>query len=144
MIALIQRVKQASVRVENQIVGTIENGLLVFLGVEKNDNEEKAQRLLDKVLAYRVFADTDGKMNLNVKQANGSILIVSQFTLAADTKKGLRPSFSNGALPQQAEQLYDYFSRLCRAQINTANGVFAADMQVGLIYDGPVTFWLQV
>ncbi|MGR3806702.1 D-tyrosyl-tRNA(Tyr) deacylase [Pasteurella testudinis DSM 23072] len=144
MIALIQRVKQASVSVEAQRVGEIQQGLLVLLGVEKNDTPEKADRLLEKVLAYRVFSDENGKMNLNVKQANGSVLVVSQFTLAADTKKGLRPSFSNGAAPQLAEQLYAYFSEQCRAQITTANGIFAADMQVSLINDGPVTFWLQV
>lgn len=144
MIALIQRVKQASVQVENQIVGEIGNGLLVLLGVEKNDDQQKADRLLDKVLAYRVFADADGKMNLNVQQANGNILVVSQFTLAADTHKGLRPSFSNGAAPQQAEALYRYFSQQAQAKIHTETGIFAADMQVSLINDGPVTFWLQV
>lgn len=144
MIALIQRVVQASVTVENQIVGKIGHGLVVLLGVEKEDDQIKADRLLDKVLAYRVFADENGKMNLNVQQANGSILVVSQFTLAADTQKGLRPSFSNGASPQLAEQLYDYFSQQCRSKITTANGIFAADMQVNLTNDGPVTFWLQV
>ncbi len=144
MRALIQRVREARVEVDGACVGEIGQGLLALVGVQPEDDAASVQRLLQRLLNYRVFSDADGKMNLNVKQANGSILIVSQFTLAADTKKGLRPSFSNGALPQQAEQLYDYFSRLCRAQINTANGVFAADMQVGLINDGPVTFWLQV
>ncbi|TNG96864.1 D-tyrosyl-tRNA(Tyr) deacylase [Pasteurellaceae bacterium USgator11] len=144
MIALIQRVRQASVSIQGQTVGEIKCGLLVLLGVEKDDNTEKAKRLLEKVLAYRVFADQNGKMNLNVKQANGSVLVVSQFTLAADTNKGLRPSFSNGASPQLAEQLYDYFSQQCSRHISTACGKFAADMQVSLINDGPVTFWLQV
>ncbi|KGQ70514.1 D-tyrosyl-tRNA(Tyr) deacylase [Chelonobacter oris] len=143
MIALIQRVKHASVSVENQIVGEIKHGLLILLGVEKADDETKACRLLEKILAYRIFSDDDGKMNLNVKQANGSVLVVSQFTLTADTRKGLRPSFSHGASPQQAEQLYNYFSRQCRQQINTETGIFAADMQVNLTNDGPVTFWLQ-
>ncbi|MGV6987866.1 D-aminoacyl-tRNA deacylase [Testudinibacter sp. P80/BLE/0925] len=144
MIALIQRVTRAAVTVENQTVGEIGHGLLVLLGVEKEDDQAKADKLLEKVLAYRVFADDNGKMNLNVKQVNGSVLVVSQFTLAADTHKGLRPSFSNGAAPQSAEQLYAYFSEQCRAQIRTATGIFAADMQVSLTNDGPVTFWLQV
>lgn len=100
MIALIQRVTEASVSVDNQIIGQIGKGLLVLLGVEKEDNKEKADRLLEKVLNYRVFSDENGKMNLNVQQAQGEILLVSQFTLAADTQKGLRPSFSRGAPPR--------------------------------------------
>lgn len=145
MIALIQRVSRASVSVDDATVGEIGNGLLVLLGVEKGDDEQKAQRLTERVLGYRIFADENDKMNLNVQQAGGSVLVVSQFTLAADTNKGLRPSFSGGAKPAEAERLYAYFSDCCRAQgVTTANGRFAANMQVSLVNDGPVTFWLQV
>ncbi|OOR98084.1 D-tyrosyl-tRNA(Tyr) deacylase [Haemophilus paracuniculus] len=144
MIALIQRVKWAKVEVENQIKGEISQGLLVLLGVEKEDDESKADRLLEKVLNYRVFSDENGKMNLNVQQASGSLLVVSQFTLAADTQKGLRPSFSRGASPQEAERLYDYFHQQASRKIHTQTGQFAADMQVSLQNDGPVTFWLQI
>lgn len=144
MIALIQRVKQAKVEVEQQTVGEIAQGLLVLLGVEKDDDEQKADKLLEKVLNYRVFCDENGKMNLNVQQVGGSLLVVSQFTLAADTQKGLRPSFSKGAAPSDAERLYDYFHRQAAAKILTQTGQFAADMQVSLQNDGPVTFWLQI
>ena len=144
MIALIQRVKWAKVEVEQQVVGEIPHGLLVLLGVEQDDDQTKADKLLEKVLNYRVFADENGKMNLNVQQAGGSLLIVSQFTLAADTQKGLRPSFSKGASPQQAETLYDYFHQQSATKIHTQTGQFAADMQVSLQNDGPVTFWLKV
>jgi D-tyrosyl-tRNA(Tyr) deacylase len=145
MIALIQRVTQASVIVEAQTIGSIESGLLVLLGVEKDDDEQKANRLCDKVLGYRIFSDGEGKMNLNVQQAGGSLLVVSQFTLAADTHKGMRPSFSSGARPDEANRLYDYFVERCRLQgIKTETGAFAADMKVSLVNDGPVTFWLQV
>ena len=144
MIALIQRVKWAKVEVEQQVVGEIAQGLLVLLGVEQDDDQAKADKLLEKVLNYRVFADEHGKMNLNVQQAGGSLLVVSQFTLAADTQKGLRPSFSKGASPQQAEALYDYFHQQSATKISTQTGQFAADMQVSLQNDGPVTFWLKV
>ena len=144
MIALIQRVKWAKVEVEQQVVGEIAQGLLVLLGVEQDDDQAKANKLLEKVLNYRVFADEHGKMNLNVQQAGGSLLVVSQFTLAADTQKGLRPSFSKGASPQQAEALYDYFHQQSSTKIHTQTGQFAADMQVSLQNDGPVTFWLKV
>lgn len=145
MIALIQRVSSASVTVDQQVTGVIEQGLLILLGVEKGDDEVKAQRLCDKVLSYRVFNDEQGKMNLNVLQVGGSVLVVSQFTLVADTKKGTRAGFSRGADPQDAQQLYETFSQCCRQTgMNTQNGVFAADMQVQLTNDGPVTFWLQV
>ncbi|KPA54470.1 D-tyrosyl-tRNA(Tyr) deacylase [Photobacterium leiognathi subsp. mandapamensis] len=145
MIALIQRVSEASVTVDGHITGAIGKGLLVLLGVEKGDDEAKAQKLRDKVLGYRVFSDDDGKMNLNVQQAGGSVLVVSQFTLAADTKKGMRPGFSSGAAPTEAERLYEYFVEQCKAkEIQTETGIFAADMQVALNNDGPVTFWLQV
>ncbi|MBE2896050.1 D-tyrosyl-tRNA(Tyr) deacylase [Pasteurellaceae bacterium HPA106] len=144
MIALIQRVKHASVSVNERCVGQIDTGLLVLLGVEKNDDEHRADQLLKKVLAYRVFSDEAGKMNLNVQQVSGALLVVSQFTLAADTQKGLRPSFSNGASPEMAEKLYDYFRVKASEQIQTQCGIFAADMQVSLTNDGPVTFWLHV
>ncbi|MCO6552231.1 MAG: D-tyrosyl-tRNA(Tyr) deacylase [Gilliamella sp.] len=144
MIALIQRVKQASVTVDNNIIGQINQGLLIFLGVEQDDDEQKAIRLCDKVLGYRIFSDNEGKMNLNVNQANGEILVVSQFTLAADTKKGMRPSFTKGAKPDEANRLYQFFIEQCQQKITTQTGQFAADMQVSLINDGPVTFWLQV
>ncbi|MFZ7142481.1 D-aminoacyl-tRNA deacylase [Avibacterium avium] len=144
MIALIQRVSQAKVEVDGNITGQIQQGLLVLLGVQKDDNESKADRLLEKVLNYRIFSDEQGKMNLNLQQVNGELLVVSQFTLAADTQKGLRPSFSNGAAPQKAEQLYDYFVQKSQQCIATATGKFAADMQVSLTNDGPVTFWLEV
>ncbi|MDW0614238.1 D-aminoacyl-tRNA deacylase [Mannheimia haemolytica] len=144
MIGLIQRGKFAKVEVEGQVVGEIASGLLVLLGVEKDDDEAKADKLLEKVLNYRVFSDSEGKMNLNVQQAGGSLLVVSQFTLAADTNKGLRPSFSKGASPVDAERLYAYFHQQAATKIHTQTGQFAADMQVSLQNDGPVTFWLQV
>ncbi|KES15599.1 D-Tyr-tRNAtyr deacylase [Gilliamella apicola SCGC AB-598-I20] len=144
MIALIQRVKQASVSVDNQIIGQIDQGLLVLLGIEQGDNEQKAIRLREKVLGYRIFSDDDGKMNLNVLQINGKLLVVSQFTLAADTQKGMRPSFTKGASPAMANELYQFFVKQCQQHIETQTGQFAADMQVALINDGPVTFWLQV
>lgn len=144
MIALIQRVTRADVVVDGQTVGAIDKGLLVLLGVEKEDTPEKADRLCERVLGYRIFSDEQGKMNLNVQQAGGSVLVVSQFTLVADTQKGMRPSFSLGATPQDAERLYHYFSQRCSQIIPTQKGVFAADMQVSLVNDGPVTFSLQV
>ncbi|WP_116474701.1 D-aminoacyl-tRNA deacylase [Zobellella maritima] len=145
MIALIQRVSRASVTVAGERVGAIGPGLLVLLGVEREDDRAKADKLLNKVLGYRVFADEAGKMNLNLKQAGGELLVVSQFTLAADTNSGLRPSFSRGASPAEAERWYDYFVMAARdLGIRTESGRFAADMQVSLENDGPVTFWLQV
>lgn len=144
MIALIQRVKHAHVSVANDIVGEIQHGLLVLLGVEQGDDAAKADRLLQKVLNYRVFSDDAGKMNLNVQQAGGSLLIVSQFTLAADTRSGNRPSFSSAVAPDVAATLYDYFCQQSAQHIHTATGQFAAEMQVSLQNDGPVTFWLQI
>ena len=144
MIALIQRVAHAKVEVSQQTIGNINKGLLVFLGVEKEDNETKANKLLEKVLAYRVFPDENGKMNLNICQADGALLVVSQFTLAADTQKGLRPNFSTAATPDMAQKLYTYFTQQATQRITTQTGEFAAHMQVSLQNDGPVTFWLQV
>ncbi len=144
MIALIQRVSEAAVRVNGEVVGEIDQGLLVLLGVEKDDDEAKAKRLVERVTSYRVFEDQEGKMNLNVQQVGGKVLVVSQFTLPADTKKGTRAGFSRGAHPADAERLYDHFSDLCENVLPTARGRFAADMKVSLVNDGPVTFWLQV
>ncbi|MCC8375388.1 MULTISPECIES: D-aminoacyl-tRNA deacylase [Photorhabdus] len=145
MIALIQRVTQANVVVKNEVVGEIGHGLLVLLGVEKGDDQQKAKRLCEKVIGYRIFSDEQDKMNLNVQQIGGSLLVVSQFTLAADTQKGMRPSFSGGAAPDKADELYRYFVELCRQSgVKTEIGRFAADMKVSLTNDGPVTFWLQV
>ncbi len=144
MKALIQRVSQASVLVDNQCVGAIETGLLVLLGVEKSDTPEKANALLHKLLNYRVFPDSAGKMNLSVQDIHGGVLLVSQFTLVADTGKGLRPSFSSAADPEQAQALYDYVAaQLATRHQPMATGIFAADMKVQLINDGPVTFLLE-
>jgi D-tyrosyl-tRNA(Tyr) deacylase len=145
MIALIQRVTHANVQVDNKVVGKIKMGLLILLAVEKGDDNKICQRLAEKVLAYRIFADEKDKMNLNVQQAGGDLLVISQFTLAAETKKGNRPGFSNGAIPTEAERLYDRFSQQCRDKnMHVENGVFAANMQVSSTNDGPTTFWLQV
>ena len=143
MIALIQRVSSAKVEVDGEIVGQIGKGLLVLLGVEKDDDRHKADKLAEKVLNYRVFSDADDKMNLNVQQVAGEVLVVSQFTLVADTQKGLRPSFSKGATPSLANELYEYFAQKCGEKVNVECGRFAADMQVSLTNNGPVTFWLQ-
>ncbi|WP_076707410.1 D-aminoacyl-tRNA deacylase [Yersinia enterocolitica] len=145
MIALIQRALSANVVVDGEVVGEIGPGLLILLGVEQQDTEQKAQRLCEKVLGYRVFSDENGKMNLNVQQAGGSVLVVSQFTLVADTQKGMRPSFSRGAAPAEADRLYQYFVAQCHEHgVKTETGLFAADMKVSLVNDGPVTFWLHV
>ena len=145
MIALIQRVSEACVRVDGEITGQIGPGLLVLLGVEREDTEQKADRLCERVLGYRIFSDENDKMNLNVQQAGGSVLVVSQFTLAADTSRGMRPGFSHRAAPEQANKLYEYFVERCRTQgMQTETGRFAADMKVSLVNDGPVTFWLQI
>ena len=143
MKALIQRVSTASVTVAGETVGKIERGLLVFLGVEKPDTQIIAQKLLSKVLRYRVFNDAAGHMNLDVTQVDGSLLIVSQFTLAADTQKGLRPSFSSAMPPSNAEVLYEFFVAEAALVLPVATGRFGADMQVRLVNDGPVTFLLS-
>ena len=143
MIALIQRVTQAKVEVGGEVVGQIGKGLLVLLGVEKDDDRAKADKLAEKVLNYRVFSDADDKMNLNVQQVAGEVLVVSQFTLVADTQKGLRPSFSKGATPSLANELYEYFAQKCGEKVKVECGRFAADMQVSLVNEGPVTFWLN-
>ena len=145
MKALIQRVSEASVSVDNEIVGRIDSGLLVLLGVERQDDEAGVARMVDKLLGYRVFADTAGKMNLSVTDIRGSLLVVSQFTLAADTRKGLRPGFSCAAAPDRAEELYELLVRtVAERGVDVATGQFAANMQVQLVNDGPVTFMLEV
>jgi D-tyrosyl-tRNA(Tyr) deacylase len=145
MIALVQRVHSAKVVVDQQTVGEINQGLLVYLGVEKNDDQQTAARLSKKVLGYRIFSDPQDKMNLDVCQAGGQVLVVSQFTLAADTNKGKRPSFSSAAVPQEADRLYQCFVANLREQgIKVETGEFAANMQVHSINDGPVTFNLSI
>lgn len=144
MKGLIQRVSEARVTVDGDVVGAIGPGLLLLLGVEKDDDTARADRLLQKVLNYRVFADAAGKMNCSLRDIGGGLLVVSQFTLVADTRKGLRPSFSSGAAPAEGERLYDYFVQQARASWHTvATGRFGADMQVTLTNDGPVTFLLE-
>lgn len=145
MLGLIQRVKHASVTVDGEMTGAIQQGILLLLGIQKNDTRATADKLIDKVLAYRIFADENNKMNCNVQQINGGVLVVSQFTLAADTRKGLRPGFSSAATPALALELYDYFVEQMRVKhAQVATGIFAADMQVSLVNDGPVTFMLDM
>ncbi|WP_354622666.1 D-aminoacyl-tRNA deacylase [Psychromonas sp. MME2] len=145
MIVLLQRVTQAKVEVANSTVGEIKNGLLVYLAVEKGDDDKKCRRLAERVLAQRIFADQEGKSNLNVQQAGGDLLVVSQFTLAADTRKGNRPGFSHAAEPDEALRLYLLFIEQCRLLgSHVETGEFAADMQVSSCNDGPMTFWLQL
>jgi len=140
MIALLQRVSEASVTVNNQVIGEIEQGLLVLLAIEPEDTQAKAKRLSERVSSYRIFEDQQGKMNLNVKQIGGEILVVSQFTLAADTTKGLRPSFTTAAAPEMSKKLYQYFCQQLRLQgFKVPTGEFGADMKVRLLNDGPVT-----
>ncbi len=145
MIALLQRVSEAAVRVDGEVVGEIGAGLLLLLGVERDDSEAVADRLLQRVLGYRVFADANDKMNLSLHDTQGCLLIVPQFTLPADTRKGTRPSFTPAASPEAGRRLFDYFtSRAENLHPEVERGRFGANMQVALINDGPVTFWLQV
>ncbi|WP_461481636.1 D-aminoacyl-tRNA deacylase [Porticoccus sp.] len=144
MLGLIQRVSYASVEVNGDKVGEIGPGILLLLGIQLGDTEANVDRLQDKVLQYRIFPDEHGRMNLNVEQVSGGLLVVSQFTLAADTRKGLRPGFSGAAPPEQAEKLYNYFvTRAEHLYPDVASGIFGADMQVSLCNDGPVTFLLE-
>ena len=144
MKSLLQRVSRATVTVNAETVGEIEHGLLVFLGLDRGDDRASADRMVDKLLAYRVFADSEGRMNASVVDVHGGVLLVSQFTLSADTSKGLRPGFSSAMPPREAEQLYDYtLAQLRRHHPLVASGVFGADMQVSLVNDGPVTFLLN-
>ena len=144
MLGLVQRVSSASVSIEGSITGEIGQGILLLLGVQKNDSKADAEKLLQKILSYRIFSDDEGKMNLSLSDVSGGLLIVSQFTLAADTKKGLRPSFSSAAPPEIAERLYDYFLAQASAHhTSVQSGQFGANMQVSLCNDGPVTFMLE-
>jgi len=145
MIGLLQRVSQASVAVEGDVVGAIGRGLMVLVCAEKGDTEREAEALLAKLLGYRVFSDEAGKMNRSVTDVEGGLLLVPQFTLAADTRSGTRPSFSPAAAPEEGRRLFDHFVRQARerhAKVET--GRFGADMQVSLTNDGPVTFWLRI
>ena len=145
MIGLLQRVSQAHVVVDGARVGAIEAGLMVLVCAEKGDTEKEADALLTKLLAYRVFADEAGKMNRSVTDVAGGLLLVPQFTLAADTNSGTRPSFTPAAAPEQARRLFDHFVRQARSRhALVETGQFGADMKVSLTNDGPVTFWLQV
>lgn len=144
MIALLQRVASARVVVAGEVVGMIDAGLLVFLGVQRGDAAAQADRLLERVLGYRIFADGNDRMNRALAESGGGLLVVPQFTLAADTAKGMRPSFTPAAEPAEGQRLYEHFIAQARArhhQVQT--GRFGADMQVHLINDGPVTFWLE-
>ncbi|MBI2314166.1 MAG: D-tyrosyl-tRNA(Tyr) deacylase [Betaproteobacteria bacterium] len=145
MIGLLQRVTTARVEVEGETVGAIGAGLMVLVGVERGDGEAQAERLLERLLGFRVFSDAEGKMNLSVKDAGGGLLLVPQFTLPADTRKGMRPSFTPAAPPETGEALFNYLAGRARAlHAPVACGRFGAHMQVSLVNDGPVTFWLQV
>ncbi len=144
MIGLLQRVSEASVRVDGEQVGHIGRGLLVFIGIEREDTAADARRLLERILGYRVFADETGRMNLSLRDIRGGLLLVPQFTLAADTRKGARPSFSRAASPAHGQALFaEILAQARQRHAPVAAGVFGADMQVSLINDGPVTFWLQ-
>jgi D-aminoacyl-tRNA deacylase len=145
MKALIQRVTQAQVIVETRSVGAIEDGLLVLIGMEQDDSTEHAKKMVHKLLNYRVFSDDEGKMNLSLKDINGGLLLVPQFTLAADTRKGMRPSFSKALEPESANPLFQYMVTVAKQQHqDVQTGEFGADMEVGLINDGPVTFMLEI
>lgn len=144
MIGLLQRVSHASVSIEGSLIGKIDRGLVVFVGIEKNDSEANADRLLQRLLGYRVFADKQNKMNLSLLDVHGGLLLIPQFTLPADTRKGMRPSFSSAASPEFGKRLFDYLLEKASETYELVEaGQFAADMQVTLTNDGPVTFWLQ-
>ena len=145
MIALIQRVNWAQVHINSTLYADIGTGLIALIGIEKDDDDKLAQKLLDKILAYRIFEDSDGKMNLDLKDIGGDLMLVSQFTLAAETHKGLRPGFSSAKSPVEAEVIYDKLEQAAREQHEfVRSGKFGADMQVSLENDGPVTFILKV
>ncbi len=144
MIGLLQRVSRAAVEVDGDIIGEIDTGLLVLIGVQKDDDERRADRLLERLLGYRVFADDAGRMNRSLKDIAGGLLLVPQFTLPADTRKGTRPGFSTAAPPEKGRQLFQYLlQQAAKEHAPVASGRFGADMQVSLINDGPVTFWLE-
>ena len=145
MIGLLQRVSKASVTVNNEIIGSIDRGLLVFFAVHRDDDEKKIARMVDKILSYRVFPDSNNRMNLNIKDISGELLIIPQFTLAADTDKGTRANFTKAAPPEKALAFFNKFIDQCKQKHpEVVSGKFAADMKVSLINDGPVTFWLEI
>jgi len=144
LIALIQRVAEARVRIAGETAGEIGRGVLALIGVERGDGEREATRLAERVLGYRLFPDAEGKMNRSLADIGGGLLLVPQFTLAADTRSGTRPGFSTAAAPEEGRRLFDVLLNLCREKhAAVATGRFGADMQVSLVNDGPVTFWLQ-
>ena len=144
MIGLIQRVSRASVEVEQQQIARINTGILLLLGVEREDSQAQAERLLQRVITYRIFEDESGRMNKSLLDIDGELLVVPQFTLPADTNKGTRPSFGPAAAPDIGEQYFNYFVQQAKTKLGTIqSGKFGADMQVSLINNGPVTFWLQ-
>ena len=145
MISIIQRVSHAEVCIANQRVGKIERGIMALVAIEKLDTEKIAQRLLERILNYRIFPDAEGRMNLSLKNIQGGLLLVPQFTLAADTNSGNRPSFTPAASPEKGEELFNYFVSYAKSNYaNIETGKFGADMQVSLLNDGPVTFTLEV
>jgi D-aminoacyl-tRNA deacylase len=145
MIGLLQRVSTASVIIDGEVVGCIDKGLLVLVGVQRGDTEREADRLLERLLTYRVFGDDEGRMNRSLEDVAGGLLLVSQFTLAADTRKGTRPGFSPAAAPELGRRLFEYMTTRARERhCVVETGVFGANMQVSLVNDGPVTFWLEV
>jgi len=144
MITIIQRVTSAKVTVNNQDIGKIDTGIMALVAVEKADTEKDAQRLLERILNYRIFADSDDRMNLSLRDINGGLLLVPQFTLAADTQKGNRPSFISAAPPEKGKELFDYLQQLAKQTYpHVEFGQFGADMQVALVNNGPVTFTLR-
>ncbi|MGZ8162496.1 MAG: D-aminoacyl-tRNA deacylase [Methylobacter sp.] len=144
MITIIQRVTTAKVTIENQDIGKIDAGIMALVAVEKNDTEKDAERLLERILNYRIFADSNDRMNLSLRDINGGLLLVPQFTLAADTQKGNRPGFTSAAPPEKGRQLFEYLQHIARTTYpNVELGRFGADMQVSLVNDGPVTFILK-
>jgi D-aminoacyl-tRNA deacylase len=145
MITIIQRVSTAKVSVNNQDIAEIQHGIMALVAVEKKDTEKEVERLLERILKYRIFSDADGKMNLSLRDINGGLLLVPQFTLAADTKSGNRPSFTPAASPERGRQLFQYLQNITQREYpQAAFGQFGADMQVSLINEGPVTFTLTV
>lgn len=145
MIGLLQRVSEARVTVDGKVIGEVGKGLLVLVCAQREDTEENAEKLAKKILEYRIFEDENGKMNKSISDVGGELLVVSQFTLAADTSRGLRPSFTPAAAPDVGERLYEHFvSAVRQSSLKVETGEFGAHMQVGLVNDGPVTIWLEV
>ena len=145
MIGLLQRVSEARATVNGKVIGEVDKGLLVLVCAQREDTEENAEKLAKKILAYRIFEDENGKMNKSISDVGGELLVVSQFTLAADTSRGLRPSFTPAAAPDVGERLYEHFvSAVRQSPLKVETGEFGAHMQVGLVNDGPVTIWLEV